>query len=139
MGNLKVQEIGDIQPCFVKKPRLEEFTVYTVGVCTVEMIGPDGPVDVQMEDAGDGTVRVKYEALNLVPGEYSIDVMDDSQSIAKYHVVSTPDTEELTVKKTVDIEQCSVPVEEFGLEEFIVFTRGHDGQSAVGVCTVEMV
>merc|ERR1712038_987332 len=93
---LQVGNIADTQKCSVKGPNLEEIVIYSRdmngnpvdGICTVVMKGPDGePVEVKVEDVGDGSFVGKYDQLE--PGDYVIDCMVDSQPVAKFRVKSS--------------------------------------------------
>merc|ERR1712130_441967 len=97
----------EVTNCSSQSPGLEELVVYsrdsqenpTQGICTVVMEGPAGPV---VDDVGDGTYKVLYD--RLAPGDYTTDVMVNSQPIAKFSTTSkaplrkddttTPTTEE---------------------------------------------
>merc|ERR1712113_990994 len=49
---------------------------------TVVVKGPNGPVNVKVEDCGAGTYRASYDS--LPPGQYEIETMVDGQPVSKY-------------------------------------------------------
>merc|ERR1712130_254887 len=69
---LNIINLADVDQCSIETPGLEEFIVYvrdfndqpTNGKCEVFLTGPDGPVNVEVEDNGDASYRVKYPSLN---------------------------------------------------------------------------
>jgi len=92
----QIQNITDIQKCSTKGPNLEEMMIYSrdmygtpvEGICTVVMKGPDEqPIEVKVEDAGNGTFIAKYDQLE--PGDYVIDCMVDSLPVAKFRAKSS--------------------------------------------------
>jgi len=143
-GGLFVENVADIKQCFVRGPGLEELMVYirdhdgkpTDGGCIVEIEGPDGPIEVEMEDAGDGVIRAKYAPLNLVSGEYVMSALVDLQPIAKFRVKTVAGSPKFDIENMPDTRQCEI--DSFGPESLNVRVRDFDGKPTNGLCAVEI-
>merc|ERR1712130_215791 len=86
-GQVVIGDIADAEKCSVNPsgPNLEELTIYARGpdgqpapdsLCTVEMIGPSGSIEVKLQDGEDGVFKFSNE--DLPKGEYVFDVTVDS-------------------------------------------------------------
>merc|ERR1712038_1875305 len=81
--------------------------------CTVEMKGPDGPVNVRVEDSGDGTFKVKYRPELLTPGNYSMNICVDGQpleNIPEYHVKSPSELDKCVAASTTPTSTSTTPI-----------------------------
>jgi len=58
------------------------------GIVLVEMKGPNGQVEVKYEEV-DNSHIAKYTPLNLVPGDYFINVFVNSSCVSEFHVKSS--------------------------------------------------
>lgn len=105
------------------------------GECTVEIEGPKGPVEVKVQDIGDGTYVAKYDPLNKIIGEYKVQVLIDGDLITKARINCVKGNK-FEVKNVADIKQCFVkgPC----LDELVVYVRDHDGKPTDGTCLVDI-
>merc|ERR1712025_562656 len=93
---LQVGNVPDTEKCSANGPGLEELTVFardaegqpTDGICTVEMRGPNGPVEVTVVDSGDGKFQAQYNPLS--PGDYTVNAMIDSQPVSTFRAKIQP-------------------------------------------------
>merc|ERR1712130_303842 len=116
---------------------IDEFVVYSVDdkgkpseepVEVIKMQGPKGPVRVEIAPAGDGTFKIEDDIDNLSPGDYTVQVLDESGQPSK------------TIE--FQIGNIAEPKSSFtkgpDVEELTIYTRGADGKPGEGICTVEM-
>merc|ERR1712130_731816 len=102
--------------------------------CQILFTGPNGDVDVKMEDIGDGAFRASYAS--LPPGDYEINVSLNEGNVRNYPLT-------FNVPKPLDPEQCYaegpglLPAGESG--NFTVHAMDSGGELITGVkCSVSM-
>eukprot|EP00463_Aulacantha_scolymantha_P000821 TRINITY_DN1546_c0_g1_i2.p1 TRINITY_DN1546_c0_g1~~TRINITY_DN1546_c0_g1_i2.p1 ORF type:complete len:443 (+),score=119.97 TRINITY_DN1546_c0_g1_i2:469-1797(+) len=148
----QVENIAEPKKCFVKGIGLEELTVYARGsngmpadgICTIEMSGPNGPIEVKMvDDSNFGTFHAEYNPNNLPSGAYTIKAMIDSQpikdSMVNFQVKTTADKKKANPEKSYAkyaFDEHGKPAAEYSLA---VYTVDDDGEPVIGAnCTVEL-
>merc|ERR1719277_863140 len=92
--------------CFIEGPTMEKLFVHVrdtggrpaQGMVTVDIDGPNGPVDTQVQDTGHGYL-VTYEPLNRVPGDYVIKVFVNLVEIAMFNITTQNESTQLVMNK----------------------------------------
>jgi len=143
-AELLLKKGADSKQCFVEGPGLEELTVHlrdycgmpTNGCCVVEIKGPQGPVKVRVDNSSFGTFKAAFNPMNLVPGDYEVNVLVDSQFIARYCIRTIAGSGKLNVRMMPDIRQCVI--NGLGEEELFVYLRDYNGRPCDGACAVEI-
>lgn len=129
--------------CHIDGPTLEDLTVYVRDTggrdveadVTVEIDGPNGPIETEVQDTGDG-YYIKYEALNKVPGDYTINVLVNMFSIAMYKVTTVKESKKLIVCRKANPMQCFIKGP--SPEELTIYVLSYEGLPTDGECAVEI-
>merc|ERR1712142_1424592 len=89
-----------------------------------------------MDHVSIGTFRAAYNQLNIVPGDYQINILVDSKLIGRYGITTIAGSNELNIRRMLDIRQCLIngPSE----EELTVYLRDYNGRPCEGVCAVDI-
>lgn len=99
--------------------------------CEIKIMGPDGEVDVTLDNHQDGTFTVEYDAELLGPGTYTIDITVDGNPIQnspyKFQIRKIADT----IKSTATGPGLTSQGCDSGKGNFTVFARCSEGTPVI--------
>merc|ERR1712130_407044 len=85
--------------------------------CKVEMKGPDGSVNIRVEESDNGNFKVRYRPELLTPGDYSMNVFLDNQPIKNIPMYSVKSSiESKNFCSSIPVNQSGVPIKFIGFE-----------------------